>query len=51
MFGTVIRDCYSKEEVGLIVKYLDDLCNPNDGRHWGNIVSGIIIQEKFYTLV
>ncbi|CAH1216508.1 hypothetical protein PAECIP111893_04143 [Paenibacillus plantiphilus] len=47
MFGTVIRDCYSKDEVALIVKYLDDLCNPNDSIGWSS--SGIYCFWDYYT--
>ncbi|SMF92268.1 hypothetical protein SAMN05661091_5751 [Paenibacillus uliginis N3/975] len=39
MFGTIIRDSYSKDEVGLIVECLDDLCCPDDSIGWSS--SGI----------
>lgn len=46
MFGTVIMDTYTKDEVQEIVDALDDLCSPNDMYGWSS--AGIYCFWDYY---
>lgn len=47
MYGTVIIDTYTKNEINKIAEALDDLCSPNDGYGWAS--SGIYSFWNYYT--
>lgn len=47
MFGTIIVDSYSKDEIDIIVDSLDEICSPNDFYGWSS--AGIYSFWNYYT--
>ncbi|MDN3229545.1 GIY-YIG nuclease family protein [Priestia megaterium] len=47
MFGTIIRDAYTKVETPQIITALDELCSPNDSYGWSS--AGIYSFWNYYT--